>query len=625
MKFTSRDCRGTFARGSGDNCPPNFLLDGLNFMTKEGNLIPRPGMQEVAANSKNSVTHLAVYQANPVAGVLNPKVIAHLAGGAVYNNSDFPATPIYTSAFSYHSWINFFGRGYFTLHNTLIGHPSEVLQVYEGGAASRNAAGVKPAAGMAGVLSGTPGNLGVGTYLVDVSYVTSSGFVTRRSGSPVRVDVFGSGQIDLTAIPTSGGQARQIVATKAISLGTYTGNPNDYEFFKVPGGLLNGVVTTYSVSFFDGDLSDSVEDLESVLATIPCGVGITVYNGRVLIWGESANPSIIRASIAGEPESFDEISGIIIVDPAESGGVQNVVNLRGTLYIFKANRMFYTIDNGRDPSTWEVKEFDSGVGTGPYGITQVLDSKGNHLNQFLIAARSGIVIFDGLIRYPELTFYIEDIWRSVDQSVFNQIQLALNPIHKHIYCIVPLNTGHYNILFGDYSNGMDAENIKWFLWENGDGILGNILSILVGVSGTNTITVTCGLPQALISFDPDNPSGLDDRDGHSDFPFFCHMQTPPLIFSGDDTDVQVITEVRMRQLGGDAGDITVQGISYLDPTKVGLLATMDFVTSAAIQDKWMYYNFVDMAPTIKFLVESTHKPKISRITIDGDLYGEDLQ
>jgi hypothetical protein len=154
----------------------------------------------------------------------------------------------------------------------------------------------------------------------------------------------------------------------------------------------------------------------------------------MLVWGEQANPSIIRVSKIADPESFDTIDGIIVVDPSESGGVTNCIVLRGTLYILKNNRMYYTIDNGGEPSTWEVKSFDAGTGTTCYGASAVLDSRGTHLNQFLIAAKSGLILFDGLIRTPDLTYWIEDIWRDILQSAFGKVEVLMNPIDKGYIC-----------------------------------------------------------------------------------------------------------------------------------------------------------------------------------------------
>jgi hypothetical protein len=60
--------------------------------------------------------------------------------------------------------------------------------------------------------------------------------------------------------------------TKAISLGTYTGNPNDYEFFFEPGGLINDNVTTiHTTSEYDGNLVNLLIISLINLEAIPSG------------------------------------------------------------------------------------------------------------------------------------------------------------------------------------------------------------------------------------------------------------------------------------------------------------------------------------------------------------------
>jgi hypothetical protein len=628
MKLIAKDCRGLFARGTVDTCPPGFITEATNIYSKGPNLVTRPAIIKFAGNNKDNVTHLSIFNPLPVAGVLSPKIISHQSAGpkSIWNTADFPGAAIYFPAVAYHSWINFFGRGYFTLHDTLIASPTDNVQVYEGGAASRNAAGSKPVSAMAGAAA-VGGNLGVGKYLVDVAYVTASGFKTKRSGSVLAKDCFGSYKIDLTVIPTSGTNNRQIVATKAIPLGTYTGNPNDYEFFEVPNGLLNSTDTTFTVSFFDGDLSVSADALENQLETIPSGMGIGEYNGRMLVWGERNNPSIVRFSAPGSPESFDAISGLIVIDPTESGGVTNCIVLRGTLYIFKANRIYYTIDNGNEPSTWEVKEFDSGVGCEIYGVSKVLDAKGNHMNQFLIATRRGIALFDGLIREKELTFWIEDLWNSLDQSNFSKLQITMNPIHKHIYVIFPTDsTPLFDLLVGDYSNGLDPENIKWFFFRHGNNNgLGNINSLVIGIGANGRPSITVALTATLATIDFDTPGSLDVHPITllNTIAFFGSIKTPALVFGSEDA-IQQINTVGIRQQGGDADDITVQAISAQDSTITsGAATTIPFATAPTkIQDKWIYLPFVDNEPQVRIVIEGTNHPKISRIVIEGDDYGE---
>jgi hypothetical protein len=627
MKFNSKNCKGLFARGTADNCPPNYVLQTDNFISKRGNLIPRPGLLKYGAiRNMATVSHISIYQPNPIAGVLNQKVMVQ-NGQFIFNLTDLPGAPISGgSTGAYHSWINFFGRGYYTHHDTKIATGGINTQVYEGGATGRDAAGLKPVSAMLSVLSGGAGLLGVGTYLFDVVYVTSTGFITKPSGNVKRVDSFGTGKVDHTVIPTgpAGIVARRIIMTKAIPLATYTGNPNDYEFFFEPSGLINDNVTTiHSSTEYDGNLTASADYLNDQLEVLPSALGIGEYNSRMLLWGENANPSAIRVSKAADPESFDAIDGLIIVDPVESGGVTNCIALRGTLYIFKNNKMYYTIDNGREPSTWEVKVFDAGTGTGCYGISAVLDIRGTHLNQYLIAARSGLVLFDGLIRTPDLTYWIEDIWRDILQSAFGKVEVLMNPIDKHIYVVFFRNSGIGYILVGDYSDGLDADNIKWFIWDPTIFITTGFVAMVIQLDADNIPVITISDYIGLYTISISNPKDTDDNATGTSAAFDCTLKSPIIVNSDDDSNLEQINTVRIRQKGGDNTSFTVQGLSNSDSAKVGVVTTVPFVSAPTkIQDRWIYYPWVDDEPVIKIVGKSSPTFTLSRVTIEGDVYGE---
>ena len=578
MNFISKFCKGLFARGTADNCPPNYITQADQLMSKEGNLRIRPGLVKLGVGvTKSSVSHMSVYQPNPVAGVVTESLIVHrgLSNNPIFDITSFPGTQIFLPAAdsTYHSWINFFGRGYFTLHNTKVASNTDKVQVYENTGTTRNICGLKPVSAMASAAVGG-GNLGVGKYLFDVVYVTSSGFITKPSGSVTNADCFGSYKVNHTVIPTgpAGTVARMIIMTKAISLGTYTGNPNDYEFFFEPNGLINdNVTTTHTTSEFDGNLVRSADYLLNNLESVASGLGIGEYASRMLVWGERANPSIIRVSKVGEPESFDSINGVIVVDPSESGGVTNCIVLRGTLYITKNNKMYYTIDNGRDPSTWEVKTFDSGIGTTCYGASAVLDNRGTHLNQFIIAGRSGLVLFDGLVRSPDLTYWIEDIWRDITSADFSTTSIQMNPIDKHIYVCIKRSDGLFYILFGDYSEGLDSDNIKWFLWLGTISVPNGLvhLIVLTDSNGVPQLYVSDGVGLYTISFS--NPADIDQNHAGSDTAISAVIKTPVIVNGQDDGFTQQVNTVRMRikMVGSNAPTITAQGVSAADSAKVG--------------------------------------------------------
>jgi hypothetical protein len=622
MKILASQMKGYWARGSADECPDGYFPTFSDLMVRRGQLMVRPGMPSSIAFT--GVLALSVYQAAPVSGVSTPKLIGQRATGGIRvmrNLTDAFSFYVVLAAapYDYHAWLNMFGRGYFSIHNTIIGSAAESLQVYEGGVTNaRNAAGLKPVSAMLAVASGTPGHLGVGIYLFDVCYITTSGFITKPSGNVKQVSVFGTASVDLSVIPIgpAGTAGRIIVMTKGINLSLYTGNPNDYEFFFYTTRINNNVATTLNVSEFDGNLVTSADYLFDQLELIPSGVGLLNYNGRLLSWGEAANPSVIRVSKPADPESIDATSGIITVDPSEGGGVKNCFILRNSLFICKANKTYVTTDTGDDASTWRIDEFDSGVGTEPYGAAQVLDSKGSNLNQIVIASRSGIVIFDGIVRTPELTYYIEDFWRAIKDNQFPKTKLVLDPIHKHLYCFLKNVNDLGILLMGDYSEGLDAEHIKWSVWSYTSD---EITSLAIMMNANNLPDIYVSIFGAITSFNVDTPSSIDVIG-----PITGKLQTPALLFGNPIGTMQQINEIEVRQIGLANGDVcTVQALSLSKPAIVGPIYTIPFVTDATVyQTKRVYTPFVDYMPAIKLSFISTNLPKFTYMDVRGGLYGD---
>ena len=115
---------------------------------------------------------------------------------------------------------------------------------------------------------------------------------------------------------------------------------------------------------------------------MPACLGLTVYAGRLVTWSADGEGSIVRVSKRGEPESFSNASGFLIVDPSESTGIKNCIEYRDSFYMFKGARGYQTVDNGSDPATWTWISIDKGFGTECFGIGTILDSRATNLEDF---------------------------------------------------------------------------------------------------------------------------------------------------------------------------------------------------------------------------------------------------
>lgn len=469
------DFMGSYARGVSDTTPDRYFIDSLNVKFAEGDVLTRHG--SVLKLSRANIRRFWTYKR---LGETPRSILLDTSGNLV--DSLAPGTPIWTdAAITDFSMVNYSNRAYITPHDRNKGLSGKSLIVYEGSGNARLAGGAAPSGFTLGVAnSATAGSVEAGYHLIAVAGITSSGFITAPGPAVFAlISAPGSKKLDISNIPVLAGAywaGRVLLATKSIPLSLYNNNQFGYELFFIPGGTINdNTTTTKTVDFFDSDLQSSADYLLDNLATIPAGVGITVYQGRLISWGESGNQFTIRVSGKAQPEVFSAVDGFVNLDPSDAGsGIKNCAEVRGqNLLIATSNRLYGTADNGQSPSTWSVNILDKSVGVECFGIANVLDARGTNTDRIWMATRAGAMLYDGVARRPELSYYIEDLWKRINKAVFNLVQMVDDPTNHRIYVSVPLDaaTDISHILIGDYSKAftvyetIDERMIKWALWS----------------------------------------------------------------------------------------------------------------------------------------------------------------
>jgi hypothetical protein len=167
-------------------------------------------------------------------------------------------------------------------------------------------------------------------------------------------------------------------------------------------------------------------------------------------------------SFPGEPESISKVTGLIIA-PLDGNPLTNVQEIRDILYLFKKSRIYAYSDNFDVPSSWQEEALDQAGGTSVHGVVTILDAGGITADFLLIADQSGLILFNGTLARPELTWKIEDFWVGLDRNAFRYIKISADPISKRLWITLPPPYRHM-LLHGDFGNGMDAEKVRWARW-----------------------------------------------------------------------------------------------------------------------------------------------------------------
>lgn len=365
------------------------------------------------------------------------------------------------------------GRAYISPSNGERGLPGEFLYVYKGdGSPARKAAGFPPTNAdgiMVATNSATVGSVETGFHLFAVVYETNTGFLTALGPDTfASVTATGGFAVDLTNIPISPSAfvvARHIVATRAIV--NYNGDQNGYQFFLAPDGvILDNSSTSLTVSFFDVELLEDASHLIDIFSEVPAGVGLTTYHNRLVLYGEGANPGVVRISEPGEPEAFNQVIGLIQIpiggnSYSDSGALTNARELRDVLYIWDNVRTFSAVDNGGDPSDWNLVILDQGLGCSVHGVAIVLDTGGTSIDYIIVCNYSGIYLFSGTYQLPELSWKVNSHWQGLNFSDFLNIEIVNDSIGKCLYIILP---DQQRMLIGDYQVSLDPKEIRWAFW-----------------------------------------------------------------------------------------------------------------------------------------------------------------
>ena len=174
----------------------------------------------------------------------------------------------------------------------------------------------------------------------------------------------------------------------------------------------------------------------------------------------------MRISDPGQPERFNAVDGFIEVGKGLGGGIRNVIEYRGQIFVFKDNLTYsITPDPTRAPAFWDAPILvDAALGAHINQVSKFSQSDGSTEDILLVANEKGIVLFDGTFK-NRLTVKIDNLWRE-KFTRDSKNSLVIDTVTESIY--FKLNDD--NILYGSYAFGMKPDTIRWSVWELGDNV-----------------------------------------------------------------------------------------------------------------------------------------------------------
>jgi len=454
---------GMFNRGEDETCPVDHFQDCLNISFLPRGFRTRDGCP-AARLTKANIRRIAIYR---IPGQAQRLLILN-NNGDIFDSTDLTTVILHVNGMTDFSSVTMFGRAYITPHNGVTGLPGEKIYVYTGSGFARAAGGSPPSGfNLTIANSATSGSIEEGDHAFAVAFESNTGFITGYGGYAL-LSAAGEKKADISLIPIGDSWvvARHLLATKRIL--NWNGDFINQTYYFIPNGRIgNNTATTATVDFYDADLIDEASYLAEQLSTIPAGVTIQNYNGRLVVGGEDANQSTIRVSIIGEPESINSVEGLANVNPGDAGsGIKNLWGHRESLIISKDQRSYSVIDTGDEAAYWKPIPSDMSVGAGPHSVGQVLDYGQTVKDIVFVGDRDGLHLYNGVFSGTPISQKIEDLWGRINKAAFHKVEIGIDPIGAYGYCAVPLDaaTSPSHILFFDYNNGLSPEEVRWAPW-----------------------------------------------------------------------------------------------------------------------------------------------------------------
>jgi hypothetical protein len=212
--------------------------------------------------------------------------------------------------------------------------------------------------------------------------------------------------------------------------------------------------------------SDLILRIYADTVPAPSGEYFLIDQIEIFLTDAAQNSSVVRASRADDPESYDGVTGLLEIASNNGQAIRCAFKLRNLLYFVKERSLYVTADDGVDePALWSIEEVSNQVGTSSvHGV-------GFGEEWVVIAGRSGLYFFDGGTP-QKLSQEIQPTWDSINWQYGHRMWVNVDTQQKRILVGVPLgaNTVPSQILVLDYTQSLQdplssAAARKWAPWS----------------------------------------------------------------------------------------------------------------------------------------------------------------
>jgi hypothetical protein len=201
--------------------------------------------------------------------------------------------------------------------------------------------------------------------------------------------------------------------------------------------------------------------------------GVIFDNIEIFPTAQPYNASIVRASRAEDPESYDGVDGLISVAENNGQAVRAAFVLRDQLYFAKEHSIYSTRDDGvNEPANWTLSEVSNSVGT------PSVDGVDTGEDWAVIADRAGLFIFDGG-EPVKISQEIQPLWDTINWQYGHTLWVRVDTRAKRILVGVPIApaTQPNRVLALDYRGLATAAEIATYASVHTSSMTGRLICL----------------------------------------------------------------------------------------------------------------------------------------------------
>lgn len=181
------------------------------------------------------------------------------------------------------------------------------------------------------------------------------------------------------------------------------------------------------------------------------------------------------SSGSSDPESFDQVTGIVDTQTVNAQPANGGFQLRGLLYIVKESSLGYLKDTpNQEPANWTPFEEVSNV-AGACGIHAYTIDKHKGAEWASMACQNGWYLFNGGAPTP-IQIEIQDLWNSINWSGSEGLCICNDIPNQKMYAAIPLPTPNPWMVDATVNANPTTPNVILALDYKGMGTIDDLVS-----------------------------------------------------------------------------------------------------------------------------------------------------